>query len=185
MNNRVGQILIAHPKLPTNTPFHKTVVYIFNDGPREGTQGIVLNKPTHHKVNDVISKQGYELPLNKERMRFGGPVSTNTLFMLHTDDFESASSMPVGNGLMISCDDFMIEKMAMGHQPNLWRMMVGLASWQPKQLELELNGKPPFRPENSWLTAVANCSILFEQDGEKQWEKALELSSRQMINSYF
>ena len=181
--SRQGKLLIAHPNLPNQSPFSKTLVYIFDDF-NGGTQGIIVNKPTQYRVNDFLASQGYEMPQTRERMRFGGPVSTKTVFMLHTDDFESSSSTPAGKGLMISCDDFMIEKMSMGYQPSLWRMMVGIAAWQPGQLDMELGGKPPFRPENSWLTADANESILFEQDGEKQWEKALELSSRQLINSY-
>lgn len=181
--SRQGQILIAHPNLPEQTPFHKTVIYIFNDGP-EGTQGIILNKPTRYRVNEFMEEQGFPIHVTKERMRFGGPVSTKMVFMLHTEDFDSASTMPAGKGLKLSCDDFMLEKMAMGYQPSLWRMMVGVAAWQPGQLDMELNGKPPYRPENSWLTADANDSILFEYDGEKQWTKALELASRQMINSY-
>jgi putative transcriptional regulator len=184
MDSRVGKLLIAHPNLPKTTPFHKTVVYIFNED-EQGVQGLILNKPTGYKVNDFIMTQGFEMPLTKEKMRFGGPVSTKLVFMLHTDDFESASSMPVGKGLMLSCDDFMLEKLSMGYQPSLWRMAVGVCMWQPGQLDMELQGHPPYRPENSWLTADANDSILFEYDGEKQWEKALELSSRQMIDSYF
>lgn len=184
MDNKVGKLLIAHPNLPPKTPFHKAVVYIFNDGP-EGTQGIILNRPTAYRVNDFMQQQGFELPTTRERMRFGGPVSTKMLFMLHTDDFESASSQPAGKGLMLSCDDFMLEKMTLGYQPSLWRMMVGIAAWQPGQLDMELNGQPPYRPENSWLTARASESIIFEHDGEKQWNRALELSSQQMINHYF
>lgn len=184
MKHRTGQLLIAHPKLPPQTPFHKSVVYIFNDDD-QGTQGFIINKPTRFPVGEFFKQHGFDLGVTKERMRYGGPVNTKSIFMLHTEDFESASSMPAGKGLMASCDDFMIEKMAMGHQPSLWRIMIGMAAWQPGQLGLELGGEPPYLPEHSWLTAEANESIIFEHDGEKQWKKALDLSSYQMINSYF
>jgi len=182
--SRQGQLLIAHPKLPQNNPFYKTVIYIFEDD-AVGTQGIILNKSTKYSVNNFIQSQGFEMGLSPENMRFGGPVSSKMVFMLHTDDWESASSYPVGKGLMLSCDDFMLEKLAMGYQPGLWRMMVGVCAWQPGQLDMELQGEKPYRPENSWLTADANDNILFLYDGEKQWEKAMSLSSKQMINSYF
>lgn len=182
--NRQGQLLIAHPNLPHNNPFYKSVIYIFEDD-QVGTQGIILNKPTNYSVNSFIETQGFTMGLSPEKMRFGGPVSSKMVFMLHTDDWESASSSPVGKGLMISCDDFMLEKMAMGYQPGLWRMMVGVCAWQPGQLDMEMQGVKPYRPENSWLTADANDNILFGYDGEKQWEKAVALSSKQMINSYF
>ena len=182
--NRQGQLLIAHPNLPHNNPFYKSVIYIFEDD-QVGTQGIILNKPTNYSVNSFIETQGFTMGLSPEKMRFGGPVSSKMVFMLHTDDWESASSSPVGKGLMISCDDFMLEKMAMGYQPGLWRMMVGVCAWQSGQLDMEMQGVKPYRPENSWLTADANDNILFGYDGEKQWEKAVALSSKQMINSYF
>lgn len=184
LKNKVGKLLIAHPNLPVQNPFHKSVIYIFNDGPQEGTQGLILNKSTPLSVNQVMNKLGYEFSLTKEHVRFGGPVNSNTLFMLHSDDFESASSAPAGKGLMVSCDDFMFQKMVMGYQPSVWRLMVGISSWAPGQLDAEIKGKAPYKPENSWLTATPNDVTIFEYDGERQWQKALELSSRQMINHY-
>jgi putative AlgH/UPF0301 family transcriptional regulator len=79
----------------------------------------------------------------------------------------------------------MIEKISYSQPPAYWRIMGGVCSWAPGQLDMELQGQPPYRPENSWLTATTQLGLLFEVDGERQWEKALELSSQQMINSYF
>jgi putative AlgH/UPF0301 family transcriptional regulator len=79
----------------------------------------------------------------------------------------------------------MLEKMATGNEPGLWRMVVGICSWSPGQLELELSGKYPYRPENSWLTVKANRSIMFEHDGDKQWQKAMDLSSKTMLDNFF
>jgi len=144
MDSRVGKILIAHPNLPNNNPFSKTVIYIFEDN-AVGTQGIILNKPTSYSVNAFLESNGFSMGMSPEKMRFGGPVSTKMVFMLHTDDWESASSTPVGKGLMLSCDDFMLEKMALGYQPGLWRMMAGVCAWQPGQFYMSMmeknNGK--------------------------------------------
>jgi putative AlgH/UPF0301 family transcriptional regulator len=63
-------------------------------------------------------------------------------------------------------------------------MMGGICAWQPGQLEMELKGQGPYLPENSWLTCKSNEDIIFAYDGERQWEKAVELSSRQMFNQY-
>lgn len=183
MHNKVGQLLIAHPNLPEQSPFYKTIVYIFSDN-SEGTQGMIVNKPTKYPVNEFMQAHGFAMPTTKERMRFGGPVNTKTVFMLHTNDWDSAGSIDAGKGLSLSYDGYLIEKLSMGTQPGLWRMAVGICAWQPGQLDMELQGRPPYRPENSWLTAEADDSILFEHDGVKQWQKAVELSSRQMINCY-
>jgi len=180
-----GLILISHPNLPKTSPFYKSVIYIVNDN-EVGTQGVILNKPADYKVNDFVAARGFSgFPNTEKKMRFGGPLSTKTVFMLHTDDFESSSSSIAGKGLMISSDDFMLEKMSWGQQPSAWRIAVGMCGWQPGQLDMELAGKPPYRKENSWLTAEANDNIIYNYDGIEQWEKASELSSQQMINSYF
>lgn len=183
--SRQGKLLIAHPNLPKNNPFDKSVIYVFSDDDK-GTQGIILNKPAELSVNDFLLTKRFEsFPETPEKMRFGGPLSTRTVFMLHTDDFESTSSTIAGKGLMITSDDFMFEKMSFGQQPSAWRIAVGVCGWQPGQLDLELKGQPPYRAENSWLTADGNDNIIFNYDGERQWKQATELSSHQMINLFF
>ena len=182
--SRQGKILISHPNLPKTTPFYKTVIYLVNDN-EHGTQGMILNKPSHFTITQFAeSKRLDGFPMSDETMRFGGPLSTKTVFMLHTDDFESSTSSIAGKGLMISSDDFMLEKMTWGQQPSAWRIAVGICGWQPGQLDLELKGEKPYRRENSWLTAEGNDSIIYNYDGVDQWEKAMTLSREQLINSY-
>ena len=183
--SRQGKILISHPNLPKTTPFYKTVIYVVNDN-AHGTQGIILNKPSNFTLNEfALSKRLSGFPETSDTLRFGGPLSVKTIFMLHTDDFESSSSSIAGKGLMISSDDFMLEKMTWGQQPSAWRIAAGISGWQPGQLDLELKGEKPYRQENSWLTAEGNDSIIFNYDGVEQWERAMELSSHQMINQFF
>jgi len=151
----------------------------------EGTQGLIINKPSQFPVSQFVESKGWSMALTKETMRFGGPVSPKTIVMLHTDDWYSSSTTIVSRGISVTCDDFMLEKISTGNTPGLWRMAVGVCAWQPGQLDLELAGKYPYRPENSWLTVDANRSIVFEQDSDKQWQKALELSSKSMIEQWF
>lgn len=180
----LGKLLIAHPNLPKNNPFYKTVIYIFMHN-SEGTQGLIINKPSDFSVSQFIHSKGWDMPLTKETMRFGGPVSPKTVIMLHTDDWYSSNTQIIKNGVGVSGDEFMLEKLASGNAPGLWRMCVGLCAWLPGQLDLELAGKYPYKPENSWLTVDANRSIIFEHDGDKQWQKAMDLSSKKMIEQWF
>lgn len=184
MRSKTGKILIAHPNLPANNLFYKSVVYVYDDTPN-GTQGLILNKPSNYHVSDFLKNRGMDFPHTKETMRYGGPVRTNTVVMIHSDNWYSSSTTAIRNDIALSCDDFMFEKMAMGDCPSLYRIAVGICGWQTGQLNLELTGRWPYKPENSWLTAEADPSIVFEHDGERQWQKALELSSNQMIASYF
>jgi len=185
MDRFIGKLLIAHPNLPDGNPFTRSVIYIATDN-AEGTTGLILNRPSNFSVSEFLNKRNYITNINSpNRMRFGGPVNTNSVFMLHSNDWESASSMDVGKGLSVTSDDFMLEKLSLGYVPAYWRMFVGTCGWQPGQLEMELKGQPPYRPENSWLTCEADDNILFNYDGDDQWVKATDLASQQMINSYF
>lgn len=181
--SRVGQLLIAHPNLPDNTPFSKSVIYIGHDD-EKGVTGLVVNKPSALSVTDFLQRRGFDFINYGHRMRLGGPVNSSSVFMLHSNDWESSSSVDVGKGLSITSDEFMLEKLSMGYVPAYWRIFVGVCSWGAGQLEMELAGQFPYRQENSWLTCEANDHILFNYDGEDQWQKALELSSQQMIDSY-
>lgn len=182
--SRQGKLLIAHPNLPSNSPWSQRVIYLFADG-AEGTQGLVINHPTRYTVNDFISGRGFDLPLTKERIRVGGPVNGKSLFVLHTSEWYSESTFVVDKNFSISSDNFMIEKLSLGNQPDLWRMCLGMCAWAPGQLDAELSGEFPYKTENSWLIADADHSVLFEYDGEKQWNQALELSTKQSVNSWF
>jgi putative AlgH/UPF0301 family transcriptional regulator len=180
---RVGKLLIAHPKLTVSSPFHKSVILIYSETP-QGVTGLIINKPSRFTFSDLAEARGLEYPLTKDYLRSGGPVNDKALLMLHTDDWSSTNTVDICSGLRISSDDFMLEKLAQGYQPTYWRMMGGICAWQSGQLEMELKGQEPYRPENSWLTCKSNEDIIFTYDGERQWEKAVELSSRQMFNQY-
>lgn len=182
--SRVGKLLVAHPNIPANSPFYKSVIFLYAEN-GQGTMGLMINKPTRITVSNLASARGVEFPLTNDFIRAGGPVNDKALLMLHTDDWSSSNTVDISPGLRITSDDFMFEKLAQGHQPAYWRMMGGICAWAPGQLDMELSGREPYRPENSWLTCKANESILFTYDGERQWEKSVELSSRQMFNQYF
>jgi putative transcriptional regulator len=105
--------------------------------------------------------------------------------MLHSDEWRSAHTTTAGPSYFLTSDDYMFERLALGDQPAYWKMFLGLCAWKPGQLDMELGGQFPFKSENSWLTADANDHIMFELDGDKMWEAAIELSSKQMFSTYF
>lgn len=178
MDNKVGKLLIAHPNIKNTSSWYKTVIYVVEDN-HTGTKGIILNKPSTFAVSEFLASRGLDFAYTKENMRYGGPIKSSLVTMLHTDHWYSKSTQIVANGISLSYDDFMFEKMCMGDAPNLYRVAVGLSVWQPGQLDKELTG------ENSWLIADADINIVFSHDGERQWHKSIELSSNQMINQFF
>ena len=184
-DSKEGKLLVAHPGLSEKDFFYRSVIFIYQDN-EDGTFGLVLNKQSKTSVKEVLYDKGILWPDGINLMYKGGPVSTSSVILVHTDDWQSTNTMHVpGTQYSVSSDELMFLKMSDGNQPIYWRMTTGVAAWQPGQLQLELNGKFPYKPENSWLICEPNDATMFIYDGEDQWIKATELASQQMINSYF
>ena len=180
-----GKILISHPNVPDGNIFHRSVVYLYQDNPSEGSIGLILNKPSKFLVQDAARDKNIILPDLHNKIYHGGPVNQQALVMLHTNNWGSENTMPAGRQLCVSSDNLMFHKLANGDHPAYWRMFGGMAGWAPGQLDAELSGKWPYRAENSWLIAEPTEEFLFMKNGEKQWQRAFELSSNQMFNQYF
>lgn len=182
--NRVGKILIAHPKLPENNLFYRTVIYLYQDNGM-GSVGVILNRETQWTIQEVCEDKGISYSGSNRLLHYGGPVNRTSLVMLHSDEWFSGNTTSAGAGLNASSDNQMLERISIGDYPAYWRLFVGICAWTPGQLDAEMSGTFPYTAEYSWLLADANDNILFDYDGEKQWEKAIELSSSQMLDQYF
>lgn len=185
MGNKVGKLLIAHPNLPEDNWFRKTVIYIYSDDEQYGTLGLTLNVRTSMTVSQLANQRGIDFPYQSQSLFKGGPVAETSLIMLHTDEWRGVNTTDAGPRYKLSSDNYMFERLAQGDQPAYWKMFLGLCGWKPGQLDLELAGQFPYKQENSWLIADANDYILFELDGDDAWTAAVDLSSKQMISQFF
>lgn len=183
--NRTGKILVANPLMPLSNPFNKSVIYIYQDDDMQGTTGLVLNRQSKHTFQDLCADHNIIFPDNKKKVYMGGPVNPSAMVLLHTDEWQSQNTAHAGKRYHISSDRFMFMKMSQGDVPAYWRMHVGLSQWAPGQLDREIEGIFPYNKSHKWLTIEANDDILFEYDGEEQWNKALELCGKEMFDQYF
>ena len=174
--NYEGKLLVAHPNLTDF--FSRTVIFIYQDDPNQGTLGLVLNKPTRIKVADIVTEKGLGYA-GSEHVYKGGPVNENAVFLLHEDNWYGSNTFQIGNsGLAITSDTVMMEKLSQGNYPTGWRMCTGCAGWRPGQLQQEMTSV------YGWLTCDADCSIVFAKDGERQWNQALQMCANQKIDQY-
>ncbi len=175
--NYEGKLLVAHPNQADF--FSRTVIFVYQDDTNQGTLGLVLNKPTRITVGDIVTEKGLSYT-GTEHVYKGGPVNENAVFLLHEDNWYGSNTFQIGNtGLAITSDAVMMEKLSMGNYPIGWRMITGVAGWRPGQLQQEINNI------HGWLTCDANDSIVFNKDGERQWNMALQMCANQTIDSYF
>ena len=178
MQSRCGQLLISHPNFPKQSPFSKSLIYIYQDDSVNGTVGVVLNKASRTSVSMLCEQNQIMFGDTQPMMYMGGPVNTSSLLILHTDDWASSNTANAGGRLRISSDNHMFLKLGQGNVPIYWRAFFGFASWTPGQLQTELDN-------SMWLTADADENIIYDYSGDKQWNKALELCSQQTIDYFF
>ena len=170
-----GKVLVSHPNLSAGF-FNKSVIYLYQHEAK-GALGVILNKRSNFSVADIMAQKG--IAYEQGHMVFtGGPVNQQALQILHSDDWYSQNTLQLPQGLAIRSDTIMMEKIAMGNEPSLWRTFAGMATWGPGQLEAELE-----RP-NSWMIAQADYSLIFDYADHEQWMKAIETVSQSVMDNY-
>lgn len=180
--DRVGKLIIANPRLAG--PFNKTVIYIYQDHPQRGVSGVVLNKNTGLPVRRLMNDKGIIYPNGIDKLHQGGPCEQQALILLHTAEWQSTNTTYVGNGLAISSDDIMFEKISQGDVPAYYRVFNGYAGWTVGQLDAEIAGTNGYA-KASWLFVDATDELIFDYDGEEQWAVALNQVSNNMFEKYF
>jgi len=172
-----GKILVAHPHLKSSI-FKQSVIFIYQDVATISTCGVILNRTTDWTLDYVFDYKGINYDSDK-LVQLGGPVDTTSITLLHTSDFYSSNTAPVNDTVSVSSDNFMFEKIAEHNEPEQWRLFVGYSAWEPKQLDYEVF------EEKAWLVTDYDSDLIFNYNGEAQWELAIEKCSQNMIDSFF
>lgn len=176
--NLTNHFLIAMPALEDEI-FGRSVVYVCEHSPR-GALGLVINKPCDLDMKRLFEK--VELPLRRLDLSdapvfLGGPVQTERGFVLHEAFFSAAdkpadsvysATMTVPGGLEMTTSKDVLEAISNGAGPRRVLVTLGYSSWGEGQLESELS-------DNSWLTVLANNSIIFDTPVAQRYDQALKL----------
>jgi putative transcriptional regulator len=163
-----GQLLVATPEMK-DSRFAETVIYMVKHD-ADGAFGLVINRPlAKGPFEDLLKGFGTEINDAKGEVviHYGGPVSMQQGFVLHSDDITIESSMKVANGIAMTADVKMIEAMARGKGPRQSLVMLGYTGWAPGQLEMELKA-------DSWFVIPGDKSLVFGKDADKKWREAMD-----------
>ena len=157
-----GAILIASPQLK-NSHFHNAVVLILEHD-QEGAVGIVLNRPSTIRCKQIAKQFKVNWKKQQEHLLIGGPVDTNSLWILHTDncDFEHTRLF---EGVSFSRSAKTLIGLCSSEEEDV-RLFVGYAGWGAQQLEREIM-------EGSWWMSEADASLVFNTKVEDIWYDAL------------
>ena len=171
-----GKVLISEPFL-YDEMFGRSVILLV-DHSTDGTMGLVLNKPLPLSLNDVLKefKDISNIPIYK-----GGPLSTDTLFYLHTlKDVED--SLQIGKGVYLNgVFDAIRRYILQGNDiDGKIRFFLGYSGWEHDQLCQEIE-------ENTWLIGSTSIASLMNEKGSAElWKNVLgQLGGKYEIWSRF
>jgi putative transcriptional regulator len=151
---------------------------------RAGSFALCVNKETGHTLNEILENTGLETNLNFP-IYWGGPVSQQTIWMLHSNEWSIGETVELKNGWSMTSNAGMFKRMVDGDIPKHFRIMFGYCSWAENQLRCEIEGLGPWKKENSWLVAKnLGPEWLFESPVDTLWESATTLSSHQAVDSW-
>lgn len=163
----IGQFLVAAREMG-DPRFVESVIYIIRHD-HTGAMGLVINQPVAEgPLSDLLKALGQKDEGADEtvRIHFGGPVESERLFILHSNDYAARATMFVGNGLGVSGDDAILQAIARGKGPRQKLFIFGYAGWGPGQLEAEIKS-------GAWFAIPAETALIFDNRAESKWERAM------------
>ena len=163
-----GQLLIAMPGI--GDPRFERAVILVCAHDAEHAMGLAVNRPVEGlTVPNLLERLEIEstIRLPDDLVLMGGPVETQRGFVLHTDDYGVEHSLQIGGGVALTATRDALEAMASPDEhPRRSLLALGYAGWGAGQLENEIK-------ENVWLTCEADEGLIFGDDYENKWTRAL------------
>jgi putative transcriptional regulator len=164
-----GRLLIAMPGIEDPRFEHAVILMCAHSS--EHAMGITLNRPMEGLfLPELLDRLGVtaRTMLAPRPVLFGGPVEQERGFVLHTDDFSAPqSTLFIADGISLTATREVLEAIAdPAHSPRKAVLALGCAGWSPGQLEREIK-------ENVWLTCEPDEALIFDEDHDTKWERAL------------
>ena len=163
----IGQLLIAMPTM-LDPRFQRTVLYLCAHS-SEGAMGLVLNRSfgsvTFGELLGQLGISGGNIIADRQ-VHFGGPIESGRGFVLHSTDFTQPDTMMLPGGIGLTSTLDILRAIADGGGPKSSLFALGYAGWGPGQLDAEIHS-------NGWLSTPAEPGLLFDDDLDTKWDRAL------------
>ena len=177
-----SKMLVAMPHLADPRFYHTTLAMYKHDD--EGAIGVIFNKPAKQlRQQDLF--ESMEIPLLPDMgdgpVYYGGPVSTNQVFVLHSTDYMDRDTLPVCQGVAVTSNRSILNAIANRTGPLKYKLCLGCALWGPKQLESELSGAWQHNEMSSWLFTSLTEEQVFST--RNLWQKSVEQYSKGVANN--
>jgi len=156
--------LIAVPQL-LDPNFRQTVVLLLQQGD-EGALGIVINRETSMRVEDLCTDQEIQYAGDPgKRVRQGGPVQPEQGLVVFGPEHVDPEGRPVLDSLYVSASTGTLSRLC-NLRLGRFQCFAGYAGWGPGQLVREIT-------EGSWIHAPADPILVLDIAPEEIWARAL------------
>lgn len=174
-----GKLLVSLPTIKQGV-FAKSVVFIHSVD-EDGSVGFILNRRYPPSKAHFICEQ-LKLP-DPKKIFFGGPVGTQSGFVLHSDDYHNKETVQLSDQVLFTPGKAVIKDMQDPNKcPSEYMVILGHSSWAPFQLNAEMTGQPPFE-HPQWVTADIDHEYFYGQlDAIQAWDKALRRTAKERSN---
>jgi putative transcriptional regulator len=156
-----GQLLVATPLLG-DPHFARTVIYLLeHDG--GGTVGVILNRPSHTPVGQVLP-EWHEAVSGPAVVFGGGPVQPDGALCLGQLDGDGPGVRRVVDGVgTVDLDGDLTVIVGLTRR---LRVFAGHAGWSPGQLDDEM-------AEGAWWSVPGSADDLFSTEPRTLWARVL------------
>tara|TARA_B100001559_G_scaffold289594_1_gene268040 strand:- start:564 stop:1112 length:549 start_codon:yes stop_codon:yes gene_type:complete len=161
MHSLKNHFLISVPHLK-DPFFEKSVVYLCEHD-EKGAMGLIINKAIKQNnitLEDSSSNNEFNKYLEQNYLYIGGPVLTDKVLFLHTNN-EISKSVPISDKVSISGNIELLNSIQKSKKINC-KLFLGHAGWSPGQLEREIEN-------GDWLIQESGTDLIFEQEIENIW----------------
>lgn len=154
----------------TDPYFSRSLVFICEHD-EQGAMGLIMNKSFD---DDVVKEVFPTLIINDEAinevispMYFGGPVSLEQGFILHSNDYITSDTIQVTEEFSLTSNSAVIDAIQAGQGPRHFKMMLGYAGWGEGQLEREIEN-------GDWLFQEVTLEFIFNGNDSEKWISATQ-----------
>jgi putative transcriptional regulator len=158
-----GMLLLAEPFM--DSPEFKRSVILLTEHGDKGTMGFIINR----KLNITPTQAIEDFPDFEDELYFGGPVSSDQLFYLHTKPALLEGSIEVMPGVYMGGDydtlKHLIDVKKITSEDI--RFFVGYSGWSSGQLKKEIK-------DNSWIVLPATVDHFKARTTTNLWKEILK-----------
>lgn len=103
------------------------------------------------------------------QIHYGGPVQPERGFVLHSPEYTCKdATLVVNKGFAMTATMDVLEDIAAHAGPARILITLGYSGWGPGQLDQEIL-------DNGWLTVTPGPGLVFSEDNDQKWSKAMNL----------